>query len=182
VPSKHAVLTDHSLTNHLAQWNKSGVTAFGAGEPAIGMGPEGDGGDAMSSSVPLLLVEDEPLIIDVLEFALTDSGYEVSKANSGTQALENIDAYGSRYRAIVTDIKLGRGHDGWAVAKRARELFPRMPIVYMSGDSASEWASKGVPGSVILAKPFAPAQLVTAVSTLVTEADMHAPPSTDSQQ
>ena len=58
----------------------------------------------------------------------------------------------------------------------ARELAPAMPIVYMSGDSTHEWASQGVPGSVMLAKPFAPAQLVTAVATLVTEADMHPPP------
>jgi hypothetical protein len=37
----------------------------------------------------------------------------------------------------------------------------------MSGDSAEEWASKGVPISIMLAKPFAPAQLVTAVAQLL---------------
>jgi DNA-binding response OmpR family regulator len=130
----------------------------------------------MTLSVLLLLVEDEPLIIDVLEDALTASGYEVIKANDGKQALEAIEADASRFRAVVTDIRLGRGPDGWAIAQRARELDPHMPIVYMSGDSAHEWASRGVPSSLILAKPFAPAQLVTAVSTLVTEADLHAPP------
>jgi DNA-binding NtrC family response regulator len=135
----------------------------------------------MTSSVLLLLVEDEPLIIDVLEDALTESGYEVVKAKNGKQALEAIEENASGFRAIVTDIKLGRGPDGWAVAQRARELIPQMPVVYMSGDSAHEWASKGVPGSVILAKPFAPAQLVTAVSNLVTEADMRAPPPPDSE-
>jgi hypothetical protein len=46
-----------------------------------------------------------------------------------------------------------------------------MPIVYMSGDSDHEWSSKGVPSSIIIAKPFAPAQLVTAVSTVINEAD-----------
>jgi DNA-binding response OmpR family regulator len=51
-----------------------------------------------------------------------------------------------------------------------------MPIVYMSGESAEEWAVKGVPGSLMIAKPFAPAQLVTAVSNLINEADAHAPP------
>jgi two-component system cell cycle response regulator CpdR len=37
----------------------------------------------------------------------------------------------------------------------------------MSGEHAEEWASKGVPNSIMLAKPFAPAQLVTAVSNLL---------------
>jgi hypothetical protein len=37
----------------------------------------------------------------------------------------------------------------------------------MSGKDADDWASKGVPNSIMLAKPFAPAQLVTAVSQLL---------------
>jgi CheY-like chemotaxis protein len=133
----------------------------------------------MTTSLTVLLVEDEPLIIDVLESALIESGYEVVKARTGTEAVEEIEAEVSRFRAIATDIRLGTGPDGWQLAQRARELMPHMPIVYMTGDSSHEWASKGVPGSVILAKPFAPAQLVTAISTLATEADMHAPPPAD---
>lgn len=135
----------------------------------------------MTVSVTVLLIEDEALIIDVLEAALTDSGYEVIKAQNGTKALEEIEADVSRFRAVATDIRLGSGPDGWLVATRARELAPHMPVVYMSGDSTHDWASKGVPGSVILAKPFAPAQLVTAVSALATEADMHSPPTTDGE-
>jgi DNA-binding response OmpR family regulator len=139
-------------------------------------------GDVMGPSMPsilLLLVEDEALIIDVLEEALTDSGFEVVKAPDGTKALKKIDADASKFRAVITDIRLGSGPDGWAVARHAREIAPTMPIVYMSGDSAHEWASQGVPGSVMLAKPFAPAQLVTAVATLVTQADMQTPPATN---
>jgi DNA-binding NtrC family response regulator len=123
----------------------------------------------------LLLVEDESLIIDVLEDALTDAGFEVLKAKSGAEALDAIEADAARIRAIVTDVRLGSGPVGWAIAHRAREIAPAMPIVYMSGDSAPDWASEGVPGSVMLPKPFASAQLVTAVSTLITEADMRAP-------
>ena len=133
----------------------------------------------MTSSLMLLLVEDDVLIIDILADALTDSGYEVVKAQDGTKALEEIEADVSRFRAIVTDIRLGSGPNGWEIGQRAREVLPHLPIVYMSGDSAHEWASKGVTGSVVLAKPFAPAQLVTAVSMLATEADMHSPPAAD---
>ena len=126
----------------------------------------------------LLLVEDETLISEVLEDALVDAGFVVVKAKSGKEAISALEADATRIRAIITDIKLGSGLDGWSIAHRAREMVPTMPIVYMSGDSAHEWASEGVPGSVMLAKPFASAQLVTAVSTLINDADMrgaHAP-------
>jgi DNA-binding response OmpR family regulator len=73
-----------------------------------------------------------------------------------------------RYRALVTDVNLGRDKlDGWEVARHARDIDPVFPVVYMSGDSAEDWASKGVPNSIMLARPFAPAQLVTAVAQLM---------------
>ena len=56
---------------------------------------------------------------------------------------------------------------GWEVAKQAREIDPAFPIVYMTGAAADDWASHGVPNSILLVKPFAPAQLVTAVSQLL---------------
>ena len=59
------------------------------------------------------------------------------------------------------------GIDGWEVAQQAREIDPQFPVVYMSGASAADWPSKGVPKSIMLEKPFAPAQLLTAVSQLL---------------
>ena len=49
----------------------------------------------------------------------------------------------------------------------AREINPTIPVIYMTGTHGEEWASKGVPNSVLLIKPFAPAQIVTAVSQLL---------------
>ena len=127
-------------------------------------------------SVLLLLAEDDHTVAVVLHAALTDAGYEVLAAGNGNEAIREIEADAARFRAVVTDIQLGTGPEGWEIARRARELVPTMPIVYMSGDSAEEWAVKGVPGSLMIVKPFAPAQLVTAISNLINEADAHAPP------
>jgi hypothetical protein len=44
---------------------------------------------------------------------------------------------------------------------------PDFPIIYITGGNAHEWASQGVPNSILLKKPFAPAQLLTAVSQLL---------------
>jgi len=67
----------------------------------------------------------------------------------------------------VTDINLKDKLDGWEVARDVREIDPSMPVVYMTGSHSDDWASKGVPNSIMLAKPFAPAQLVTAISNLL---------------
>ena len=116
----------------------------------------------------ILVVEDDHLIQSVVEEALKEGGFEIVVASTAEDAAELLDSAQGEYRALVTDINLGRDRlDGWEVARRAREIDPAFPVVYMSGDSAEDWASKGVPNSIMLAKPFAPAQLVTAVAQLL---------------
>jgi DNA-binding response OmpR family regulator len=116
----------------------------------------------------ILVVEDDHLIQSVVEESLTDGGFEIVIASSGENAVELLDASEGKFRALVTDINLGQDRlDGWDVARHAREIDLHFPVVYMSGKDADDWASKGVPNSIMLAKPFAPAQLVTAVSQLL---------------
>jgi DNA-binding response OmpR family regulator len=114
----------------------------------------------------LLLVEDEVLLHIILEETLTEAGFEVLTCTSGTEAVRQLDADAERFRAVLSDIRLGEGPDGWEIGRRVRELVPHMPVLYMSGDSAHEWKSKGVPDSMVLGKPFAMTQLTVAVSLL----------------
>jgi DNA-binding response OmpR family regulator len=124
---------------------------------------------ALEDDLPIVLVtEDDELIQSIVKNALTEGGFEPVIASSGENAVELLDASQRKYRALVTDINLGRGKmDGWEVARHAREIDPAFPVVYTSGDCAEDWGSRGVPNSIMLAKPFAPAQLVTAVSQLL---------------
>lgn len=69
----------------------------------------------------------------------------------------------------MTDINLTGTLDGWEVAKTAREIDPAFPIVYISGAAGEQWPSHGVPNSILLQKPFALAQLVTAVAQLMND-------------
>nr|WP_281393039.1 response regulator [Sphingomonas xinjiangensis] len=118
-----------------------------------------------------MLVEDEPMIMHIIEDALTDGGYEVLTALDGSEALGLMKKHGQDVAGIVTDIRLGGEMDGWAVARQGREQKPELAVIYMTGDSAADWAANGVPKSVLLQKPFAPAQVVTAISTLLTATD-----------
>ena len=111
----------------------------------------------------ILLVEDDPLIQGMVEDALIEGGFKVAIVTSAEDATSLINGA----KALVTDIHLGGGKDGWELARLARENRPELPIVYMTGAAADEWPSRGVPNSILLTKPFAPAQLVTAVSQLL---------------
>jgi DNA-binding response OmpR family regulator len=116
----------------------------------------------------ILVVEDDQLLQSLVEESLADGGFDVVIAASGENAVELLNASEGKYRALVTDINLGSSDvDGWSVARHAREIDPDFPVIYMSGKDAADWASKGVPHSVMLEKPFAPAQLVTAVAQLL---------------
>ncbi|MBB5712568.1 response regulator [Sphingomonas xinjiangensis] len=127
--------------------------------------------NTVSKSILLLLVEDEPMIMHIIEDALIEGGYEVLTALDGPEALGLMEKHRQDLAGLLTDIRLGGEIDGWAVARSGREQKPELAVIYMTGDSAADWAAQGVPKSVLLQKPFASAQVVTAISTLLTETD-----------
>jgi DNA-binding response OmpR family regulator len=124
----------------------------------------------MNMTSQLLLVEDEALVRETLAEALRDAGFEVVCASNGEDAMKALKEGAAGFSAVITDIRLGAGPDGWDVGRRARELAADLPVVYMSGDSTQDWSSRGVPNSVVAAKPFVPAQILTAVTMLMNEA------------
>jgi DNA-binding response OmpR family regulator len=121
----------------------------------------------LEDSIVILVVEDDQSIQKLVEEALSEGGFDPAMAASGEEAVTLLQGLKGNYRALVADINLLGKFDGWEVAKRAREIDPAFPIIYMTGAAADEWASRGVPNSVLLTKPFAPAQLVTALSQLL---------------
>ena len=121
----------------------------------------------MEDQVLILVVEDDQAVQGLIEDALTDGGFDVAMAASGEEAVTLLKGKKATYRALVTDINLLGRIDGWEVAKQAREIDAAFPIVYMTGAAADQWPSHGVPNSVLLTKPFAPAQLITALSQLL---------------
>ena len=122
----------------------------------------------METTVRVFVVEDDFIIQETLQVALQNGGYEVATASSGEEAVAMLEAEAPNIRVLITDVNLSPGKlTGWDGAKRARELKPDVPVVYITGASGHEWASKGVPNSVLLEKPFASAQAVTAVSQLL---------------
>ncbi len=119
----------------------------------------------------ILVVEDDPIILMEVETSLTEAGFDVVSAQDAVMAMKLYGESTGAIRAMVTDIQLGSGLTGWDLARHVRETSPAMPVVYMSGDSSGEWTAQGVPHSVMLAKPFAFSQLITAVANLLNQTD-----------
>jgi DNA-binding response OmpR family regulator len=121
----------------------------------------------LEDHIVILVVEDDQEVQTVVENALIEGGFEPAIASSGEEAVTLLAGDRSGYRALVADVRLRGRMDGWEVARRAREIDPDFPIIYMTGGAIDQWPVKGVPNSILLEKPFAPAQLVTAVSRLL---------------
>ena len=115
----------------------------------------------------VLIVDDDPTVRDIVTEVVSDGGFGCRNASSGEEAISLLNA--DRCQALIVDIGFGRDHvKGWSVARRALEhLNPSLPIIYITGGSTDEWAVHGVPNSILLSKPFTPAQLLTALSQLL---------------
>ena len=100
----------------------------------------------------VLLVEDQMIIADGVEEALRDNGLEVCSAHSGGEALRRLEAQPRRFSALVTDINLRPGADGFEVAAKARALNPEIHVVYITGRAENVESSEG--GALFCLKPF----------------------------
>ncbi len=118
----------------------------------------------------LLVVDDEALIVHVITDALEDGGFETYEASSAKEAIAALNDPTHQFSGLITDVNLGSEATGWDVARAARQGMPDIPVVYMTGDSAHQWAAEGVPHSLLVQKPFAAAQITTAIAQLINEA------------
>jgi len=87
----------------------------------------------------ILIVDDEESICKSLGNILLDEGYDVLTANSGEAALKLLDE--ELPSLVLLDIWLP-GIDGMEVLKTAKNLYPRLPVVMMSGHGTIETAVK----------------------------------------
>jgi len=127
----------------------------------------------LSESLPptvILLVDDDAAVQTIIQAALEDAGYQVLTASSGAEAKVILEREAADLGGMITDVNLGSQPNGWKVGAAARELNAGLPVIYVSGDSAHEWAAHGVPNSLMITKPFTPTELVVALATLRNQA------------
>ncbi|MDX3883984.1 MAG: response regulator [Sphingomonas sp.] len=114
----------------------------------------------------ILLVEDEDMVRAVAERALTRQGYKVLTAANGEEALEVLQGMaadgGETIDLLVSDVVMPT-MDGPTLVRHAREMFPRLPILFMSGYAEEQLRrSIDLDRVAFLAKPFSVQQLAEA--------------------
>lgn len=99
----------------------------------------------------LILVEDEATIRNLAEKSLTQEGYQIHAFGDGKEAMEALKK--NSYDGLVTDAVLP-SIDGIKLAHKAKKLYPKMPILMVSGYSMDDLAAKMPTGVEFLPKPF----------------------------
>jgi CheY-like chemotaxis protein len=119
------------------------------------------------SKPTVLVAEDEFIIRFSLGEILSDAGFAAVVVADGQAAIAALEDGSLEVDAVLTDIRMPGRPDGWEVARRARQLRPSMPVIYMTGDSAVQRSGNDVPGSVLLQKPFTDTQLISVLGDLL---------------
>ena len=116
----------------------------------------------------ILIVDDSPVVLAMLEDALAGMGYAVTAANNGQAGLRQIEA--GKFDLIITDLSMPV-MDGIAFVKAAKQL-PNckfVPIVFLSSeeDEARIAEAKRAGASTFLRKPFKENQLATILKVVL---------------
>ena len=110
----------------------------------------------------VLVVEDEPLVLESTVDLLVDAGFGVVRARTCEEAMAALEA-GFTPSVMVTDISLAGGGDGLELARRVSDLWPSISIVLVSG--AQRPSREDYPeGALFFTKPYAPGALVAVCS------------------
>jgi len=115
--------------------------------------------------LPILVVEDEPAVLEFMRTALERSGYPTVAAASGAEALKLLA--GGEYLGVITDMRTpggvsGAGVHAWIEAHR-RDLLSR--VIFVTGDTVNEDTAAVLrhTGAPCVEKPFRVQQLLAMV-------------------
>lgn len=105
------------------------------------------------SSQPILAVDDDPAILDVVAQVLADEGYRVLTANSGRAAVEMAHQYAPKL--ILLDLMMPE-MNGWQVVAELRSspLTRSIPILLLSARRDTELMANNLGVNSYLEKPF----------------------------
>ena len=117
------------------------------------------------SPLPVLLIEDEPAVMDLLRTTLERSGYTVMCSGSGAEGLRLLEC--GQFLGVVSDMRTPGGVDGADVHAWVAQYRPDLAskIVLITGDIADEQTVMKLrkTGAPWVEKPFGVQQLISVV-------------------
>ena len=124
----------------------------------------------------VLVVDDEPDIVDVITMALRFQGFSVESAGTGAAAIAAVTDF--KPHLIVLDVMLP-DMEGFDVAERLGAQRARVPIVFLTARDATEDKIRGltIGGDDYMTKPFSLEELVARIRTVLRRAGIAEPDS-----
>lgn len=124
------------------------------GQPVLAQ-PESIEEIPLSSGEMVLVVEDEPLLLNMDKSMLESLGYRVLTAGTPSEAINLAKAHAGQIRLLITDVVMPE-MNGRDLAEKLHSLYPDMKILFMSGYTATVIAHRGVldEGLNFIQKPF----------------------------
>jgi PAS domain S-box-containing protein len=111
----------------------------------------------------ILIVEDEPVILEIAKLVLEKSGYRVLAASLPDEAMRLAREYGGKIHLLITDIVMPE-MNGRELADQMLSLYPGMRYLFMSGYSGDAIAQQGVLDDLhFIQKPFSTPNLAAKV-------------------
>lgn len=103
----------------------------------------------------ILLVEDEPMILEMTTMLLTELGYTVLKASTPNEGILCAQEHSGEIHLLMTDVIMP-GMNGRKLARNISSLYPQIKCLFMSGYTADIIAHHGVleDGVHFIQKPF----------------------------
>jgi two-component system OmpR family response regulator len=123
----------------------------------------------MTTSAPearLLVVDDEPNIVELLSASLRFAGFEVETAAGGLEAVDKARSF--RPDLLVLDVMMP-GLDGFGVVRRLRQDGVRTPVVFLTAKDATEDKVQGLTlgGDDYVTKPFSLEEVVARIRAVL---------------
>ncbi|MBY6114687.1 response regulator [Mameliella alba] len=127
------------------------------------------GATLRGSAERVLLVEDEPDLMEVMQGVLAGLGYEVLTAPTGRKAWDQIEN-GLEFDVLLSDVFMPGGVSGQELAERVVDRFPRKPVVLMSGYALRPESDGKGPDFLFVQKPCKPEELARTLRTALEKA------------
>jgi two-component system, OmpR family, response regulator len=124
----------------------------------------------------VLVVDDEPNIVDVVTMALRFQGFAVESAGTGADALSAVADF--RPHLMVLDVMLP-DMEGFAVAQRLGAQRARVPIIFLTArdDTADKIRGLSIGGDDYVTKPFSLEELIARIRTILRRTGLAEPDS-----
>lgn len=138
------------------------VAALGRGDMPV----VGHWGQFAPSAPKVLVVDDEPIVVNSIRKILSRKGYAIEEAFTCRDALAQV--FTREYDLVLLDLRLGDGN-GMEVLQKIKEKRPQMRVVIVTGYASIETAVEAIRNgaSDYMPKPFTPDELFTVTSRVL---------------